>query len=764
MKASIKARGIAWLLRWGGSLLASHAALAAQLFRTADSLAPADLPPFVYARALWNDRKYADAKLTLIKILAHTPEHAEANNLLGVIFFDEEKMELARQHFMRAIIARPDFASPLNNLGNIHHAYQELDEAARCYRTALERDPDYVESLTNLSVVLNLQGDNATAEAYCRKAIRLTPKLAGAHCNLGNILLSLGRFGEAVAAYREAHRLQPDLPEALVNLALVLEDSSYLIGTIEYYEKQLQRQPGNYLPHLRIGQALHALKRWDDAWLRLRRALELKPGATDTLFVLGVNYFYVGDVCAGIDCLRHALVGGPNARAQAGIIFDSLYLDKFSGYQLRVEYRNWAEQYLIRPSTVLRPRDIVQAERRLSIGYVSRDFTRHSAAYFFEPILKNHDRYRVKVFCYSTLIKGDDFTDRFRMLADVWRDISTMSEKEVVKQVSEDNIDILVDLSGHTAGNRLDVFACKPAPIQVTYLGHPTTTGLAAIDYRFGDTVTDPAELTTDHYVEQLWQLPSCFLTYQPPNDSPPVAELPLYTKGHVTFGSFNNVAKINDHVIAVWAEILTSIPSSRLLLKSHVFTSSRGRARIVDGFSRHSVDQTRIELVDWRVDVQNHLELYGEVDIALDTFPYNGTTTSCEALWMGVPVICLEGDRHSARVGASLLTVLGLGDLLAKNSAEYVSIAVGLAGDPARQRALRESMRNRMRASTLLDHSGFTRRLEQAYREMWRIYCDSSAPSRISQDNYEEQPAGEKTVFLDSACATRICVPYSLV
>ncbi len=431
-------------------------------------------------------------------------------------------MELARRHFMRAIAARPDFAAARNNLGNIHRSLGELEEAARCYRVALECMPGYAEALTNLGAVLNLQGDSTLAEGYCRKAIEFAPEFAGAHCNLGNVLLSLNRGGEAVAAFREALRIQRGLFEALVNLALVLEDSGYLAGTIDFYEKQLQRQPGNYLPHVRIAQALQGLQRWEDARERLARALELKPEAAEALFVLGVNYVHVGDARAGIECMRRVLKGGPDAMAQEMLAFSSLYIEDCTGEQLCAEFRDWAERYLHQTRIEPSQRDTTPSERRLRIGYVSRDFARHSVAYFLEPILKHHNRGRVEVFCYSTLIRGDDFTERFKALADGWRDISTLSKDKAISIIKEDQIDILVDLSGHTVGSRLGIFACKPVPIQLTSLGHPTTTGISAIDYRFGDAVADPVDLTVGHYVENLWQLSGCFLTFQPDTGAAP--------------------------------------------------------------------------------------------------------------------------------------------------------------------------------------------------------------------------------------------------
>lgn len=708
-----------------------HFSLATHFFGTAESLAPVALPPFDYALALWQDGQRVGAKAVLQKILSQVPAHSDANNLLGVLYFEDEDMEPAKEHFMRAIEARPDWSAPYNNLGNIHRHKLETAEAEHYYREALRCKADYVEALTNLGVVLSFRGENEAAERYCQEAVDLAPGFAGAYCNLGNVLLSRGRSGEAIAAYREALRLQPGMVEALVNLALVLQDNTYLAGTIDYYEKQLVRQPDYYLANVRIGQALQALNRWDEARLRLERALALNPEAADALHILGVNYLFTGDVRSGLGWMRRELAVGPNSMAQIAMIYHTMYLEGYTGRQLCVEYRQWAEKYATRPMLPPPLLHHFQAERRIRVGYVSRDFALHSVAYFIEPILKQSDRSRFEIFCYSTLISEDAATPRFKALADNWRDISLLSENRVVSMIREDEIDILVDLSGHTVGNRLGVFAFKPAPIEITYLGHPSTTGVAAIDYRFGDAITDPSELIAGHYVERVWRLPGCFLTYQPSVDAPPVVPPPVLTKGTITFGSFNNAVKINDAVIAVWSKILAAVPTSRLFLKSHAFASSHGRARVLEGFLGHGIDQTRLELVDWRPDVANHLELYGEVDIGLDTFPYNGTTTSCEAFWMGVPVVCLRGERHSARVGASLLTALDMADLLATDTGEYVRIAVALAGDPSRLRSWRDGMREKMRNSALMDHAGFTRNLERAYQEMWREYCQHAGGSQ---------------------------------
>lgn len=754
---------MARLLRWVSSLLArsGHSSLVSQLFKAADELAPLDVPPYSQAYALWQDGSLAEARSLLVKILSVQPAHAEANNLFGVFLLDEGDTASAREHFNRALKARPDFAAPQNNLGNIHLADGELDEAAHCYRAALAHTPDYVEALTNLGSVCNLQGDNQKAESYCRKAVELSPGFAGAQCNLGNVLLSLGRVGEAIACYREAIRLNPSQPEVMVNLALVLEDVGYLPGTIDYYEKLSKRRPNDFLPHIRIAQALQVLGNWDEAAQRLNQALALKQDNIEALIMLSANFVSIGDVHTGMDYLQKVLdAEAGSSSAQATLIFYSLYLSECSGRQVYKGFRDWAELYAARPLLPCPPIVSALPDRSLRIGYVSRDFFRHSVGYFLEPILRHHDCAKFEIFCYSNLIKEDSYTERYKQLADHWRDISTLSEQATVDRVREDNIDILVDLSGHTTGNRLGVFAHKPAPVQVNYLGYPATTGLTTIDYRFGDVITDPAELVAGHYSETIRQLPGCFLTYQPADDAPPVQPAPSIANGYITFGSFNNIAKVNDLVIKVWAQVLAAVPNSRLMLKSFALSSVRGRKRIVDGFAAQGIPAERLDLVGWSAETQSHLELYNKVDIALDTFPYNGTTTTCEALWMGVPVVCLEGERHSARVGASLLNVVGLRELLAQDIEGFVRIAAELAADPERLTALRTGLRERVAASPLLDHAGFARNLESAYREMWRAYCASRQNEARADAGEELSATGEAHVALDLAGVAKICLP----
>ncbi|HUY03854.1 MAG TPA: FkbM family methyltransferase [Rhodocyclaceae bacterium] len=749
----LRDRLTARLLQWAAKRLAGggHAALAGQLAHAAD-----EGPSYLHARALWTEGNHDAAAAELAALLANDAAHAKAHNLLGAICLEREDHETAAERFTQARALRPDLPEPHNNLGNVHLARHELQRAVDCYRAALARDPDYVEALTNLGSVLNSQGEHGEAERVCRRAVELAPRFAGAHCNLGNVLLSLGRVGEAVAAYREALRLAPGLIEALINLSLALEDPAYLVGTLDYYEKKLALQPDSYLPQVRIAQALQVMDRWDEARARLLRALEIKPDAAEARLLLGNSHVHAGDAEAAIDEYRRLLLRQASPAVHSSLIFSLLYRDGVSGESLCTEYRRWGRDLESRRGRVpLRPPQAL--DRPLRIGYVSRDFARHSVAYFLQPILENHDRSRFAIHCYSTLIRSDAYTERFCLLADRWRDISLASTDEILKQIAEDEIDILVDLSGHTAGNRLAVFAAKPAPIQLTYLGHPATTGLTAIDYRIGDATTDPPGKSDAHYSERLWRLPGCFLAYRPPDDAPEVAPPPGLAKGYVTFGSFNNAVKVNGSVIAAWAEILAAVANSRLLLKSYAFATRPGRERVETAFAARGIAPDRLALVAWRPESKHHLELYGEVDIALDPFPYNGTTTTCEALWMGVPVVCLAGDRHSGRVGASLLAALGLPELLAEDIRSYVRVAVELAGDGERLCALRRDLRQRMSASPLLDHAGFTRKLESAFHAMWTARLSGT------DENTSMTDTAAAVVELPFGDGARICLPDSL-
>jgi protein O-GlcNAc transferase len=365
--------------------------------------------------------------------------------------------------------------------------------------------------------------------------------------------------------------------------------------------------------------------------------------------------------------------------------------------------------------------------RRLRVGYVSPNFSRHSVGYFVEPVIRCHDRERYGIYCYYTHPLSDETTARLRRSADGWRDIADANDDAVEHMIRADRIDILVDLAGHSKGNRLGVFARKPAPIQMTWLGYPDTTGLDAVDFRITDRVADPEPDAELRHSERLLRIDDAFLCYQPP-DSPPVSERSGSAPG-IVFSSFNNIAKLNDETLRVWGKILAAVPGSRIAIKAASLGFPDTVDRVLDCCERSGMDPGRVELRGWIKDRRQHLELYDNIDIALDTFPYNGTTTTCEALWMGVPVVSLAGDAHMSRVGAAILHCVGLSDLVARSAGEYADIAVTLARDAGRRQSLRAGLRSQLLASPLLDHTGFTRKLERHFRQSWTAWCDCQRP-----------------------------------
>ena len=367
------------------------------------------------------------------------------------------------------------------------------------------------------------------------------------------------------------------------------------------------------------------------------------------------------------------------------------------------------------------PRSSLLTKKRLRIGYVSGDFRKHSVAYFFEPLLQHHNSNVFETFCYYNNSSIDEMTKSLIAASDHWRPIAGISDTDVADLIRNDKIDILVDLSGHTSKNRLLVFARKPAPIQVAWLGYPNTTGLSAIDYRFTDIIADPIGKADELHSESLVRLANGFQCYKGNKAVHLNSELPFKRQGHITFGSFNNLTKVTPEVIKVWSHILHEVPKSSLVLKAKQLKYNP--SQYLDFFKQDGITEDRITLLGRMPSMNDHLELYNKVDICLDPFPYNGATTTCEALWMGVPVITLLGDRHVGRVGASILTNIGLTNFIAQDIDGYILLAVEIAAKTNYLQDIREGLRDKMQRAPLCDGRSFASDVESAYQEMWYRY-----------------------------------------
>lgn len=564
-------------------------------------------------------------------------------------------------------------------------------EAKALFERVCQHDRKDVESWIYL-VKINAQlGDSGAVAQCCRAIIGLRPDLHEAHFHLGTSLLLEGKYEEAAESFRKALRLQPNNPSIL----------------------------------FQMGKAMHLQTQFDDALTYYRRALALAPAFAEVYDSVGSILKYRGDLDGAIDSYRRALHAKPDFdKAHSDLVFAMNYSPRYDAQAILHEHVRWGQAHRLPPVISPAYAGDFAPDRRLRVGYVSPDFCKHSVAFFFEPLLAHHDRDQVEVTCYSDVAKPDEVTQRLQQKAARWRKILGMSDSQVAGQIRQDGIDILVDLTGHTANCRLLAFTARPAPIQVSYLGYPNTTGVPAIDYRLTDEWADPFGVTDAFHTEKLVRLPQGFLCYQPAGYAPPVAPLPALEKGHVTFGSFNNLAKITPQVVELWAAVLKAVPTSRLVVKNISLRDAPTRDRYLRMFTGQGIDPARLDLLPPVFSNEGHLELYGQVDIGLDSFPYNGTTTTCEAAWMGVPTITLAGSTHAGRVGVSLLSQLGLNELIAEAPQDYVRIAVEFASDLERLAALRAGLRERMAGSTLCDGSAFARQIESAYRDMWKAYC----------------------------------------
>ena len=655
--------------------------------------------------------KAGEAERCLGEALRRQPGHAEAWNHLGVVYAQAGKIEEPVACFQRALQIRPDcadarknlalalgnpaaqqLASALNNQGVEHDAHGRLDAAREFYQRACALWPHAAPSCRNLGIVLGKLGRLEEAVAWLRQAVALQPDFAEAYQGLGAALHHLARRTEAADAYRNAIRLKPELAGAHSNLGDLLAKEGDLDAAVESYRRAIALRPDFAPAHNNLGSALSELGQLGDAVTSYRHALRLKPDFLD---------------------------------AQSNLLKAINYDPECAATTLLAEHRRWPDVY--GPVSILGPASDHDRnpDRPLRIGYVSPDFRTHAVAYFVEPILAHHDRARVEPYGYAEVPAPDGTTARLQALVAGWRSTVGLSDAQVAEQVRRDRIDILVDLAGHTSGHRLGVFARKPAPVQVTYLGYPNTTGLETIDYLLTDAVVDPPGGPT-WSTEEPYLLPGVFCCYAPPAESPAVGPLPAARNGFVTFGSLHKLSKLNGAVLDLWCDLLDAVPSAHVLLFRNNLTGTR-REEIRRHFLDRGIASDRVTL-GHDAGTKGYLSVYHDIDVSLDVFPWCGHTTACESLWMGVPVITLLGDRHAGRMTASVLKVLGLEDWVARSTADYIAIAQRARADTAGLARLRPALRDRMRRAPLCDGRAWTAGLEAVYRTLWRRWLDADS------------------------------------
>ena len=679
-------------------------------------------------------RRWAEAAACARRAVKLRPDAAAAQLILGSALLELRDFDAARAALNRAVALGPDVAQAHYMLGNLHyalgtlhHSAQDYAEAEAAYRRAIAVDKGHEQAHCNLGNVLLAQKRfNEAADCY-QRALALAPRRAVTHFNLGKTYFEKREFQAALDSYRQAAALDPGLAEPKLGMAEVMVLTDRKEDAVRICEEILLPHPGHMATRLFLGFTLKQLSRYDDALTCYRQALALKPDDLDIYCKIASIQLLIGDPADGLASIRKALALDPAHKlARLVQLFAMNYDPDTRSSDILEAHRAWGAEHGIAIGAPAAHPNSRNPDRPLRVGYVSPDFCTHSVAWFIEPVLAHHDRMRFTVYGYSNVHpdRADEVTARLRGHCDQWRDIAPLNDTQLAELIRQDGIDLLIDLAGHSTRSRLMAFALRPAPVQLTWLGYPNITGLPAMDYRLTDACADPEDEPETAGGERLVRLPQGFLCYAPPPDAPDPGTPPHAGNGYITFGSFNNLAKLNDRVVSAWSAVLNAVPGSRLLLKSVGLANAAVRERLQIRFAAHGVAAGRIELLPQTLSFIDHLALYRRLDIALDTFPYNGTTTTCEALWMGVPVIALAGDRHAGRVGISLLSQIGLHDLIASSVEEYVSLAATLAADSARISSLRSTLRERMRASPLCDAPAFTRKIEAAYREMWGKWC----------------------------------------
>jgi FkbM family methyltransferase len=716
---------------------------AAGHYRKAIEIDPADAEGhFNLGNALKTLGRLAGAIEEYSKTVALQDDFIDAYINQGLALKTLGQLDAAIQSYEKALRVDPESADLHNNLGNALKDNDRTAEAITHYHKAIEIDPDYAQAHYNLGLALEEQNEIADAITAYRQALSLKPDFVEAHSNLGTVLLRSGELSEALAEVQTALALKPDSAEAYNNLGSALQAQGKLTEAIAAHREALALRPEYAEAHSNLGNALYVSSNLPEAIVAYRQALRFKPDFTT---------------------------------AHSNLLFCLHYRSDSEPAAVLAEHQRFAEHYALPLARTIRPHtNTPDPERRLRVGYLSADFRGHSVAFFIEPILRAHDRDAIEVICYAILPCGDDVTERLQALGHTWRDITRMSDAQAAELIREDEVDILIDLAGHSGENRILIFARKPAPVQVSYLGYPDTTGLSVMDYRLTDAWADPPGQTERFHTEELLRLPGGFLCYRPTPDSPDVAPPPALTAGYVTFASLNSASKVSPELVTVWSSILQALPTARLIMKAPQLSDPGVRRYFESLFADHGIAPARVEILGPIPSRVDHLGLYNRVDIGLDPFPYNGTTTTCEALWMGVPVITLAGRTHAGRVGVSLLSSIGLPELIAQAPAAYVEQALALANDLERLAALRASLRETVAYSALTDATRFTRSLEAAYRQAWQRWCEQQSSSGAADADREtaaayraartsEPAAGGGSLAVRIHGDIDVCLPHSL-
>lgn len=709
------------------------------------------------AQLLHKTGRAGETAAVLQQAMTLQPDSPESYQALGELLLEYGRAAEAVEAYRRALQLRPDVPEVQNGLGHALVGSGRIGEALPHLQAAQRARPDWPDPQLGLGNVLLAEGKFAEAADQARAMVARWPDYSPARVNLGIALARLGKVDEALAAYRAAVEQNPRGTEAFYNMATLERRVGRLAEAAEHLRRVIELEPNHALAHNALGGVLDGLGQPDAALASLRKAIELAPDLAEAYNSLGIAERRRGRFAAAEEAFARAIQLRPqyadafNNRAMtlkdegrlaeslddyaaavqlaprhptlhSNLIMSLAYSPDVSPAQILAEARAFGERQSAGLAPLAPPTNPRDPQRPLKIGYVSPDWHTGPVGFFFLALAEHHDRRQYPITCYASQATGDALTERIKSAVDVWRDVASTNDDDLAAQIRRDGIDILVDLSGHAAGNRMRLFARRVAPVQATWLGYFGTTGLATVDYLIGDRyVTPPDE--EDQYVERVARLPHSYLCFTPPDEAAPIGPVPAQRNGWVTFGSFNNLAKVTPQVLTAWADVLKAVPNSRLLVKFKSLADEQVRNRLLTQFADLAIGPSRLRLegASPRAEL---LRLYNEVDVALDTFPFNGRTATAEALWMGVPVVTLTGDRFVSHIGESILNTVGLEDLVTHSAARYVARAAELAGNLPQLAQFRGQLRPQFLQSLLCNGPLFARSMEDLQRQMWRSWC----------------------------------------
>lgn len=671
-----------------------------------------------------------DGVAALSKAAELMPQDAETWSNLGNAQRAQGLLSQAEESHRHAIALAPTQASHAYNLAIVLTDQHKLPEAAEAYRQAIAANPAFADAHFNLGILQQKLQELDAAEGSFKAAVQAQPAHAQAWCNLGALHARRGRLDEAHAALKQAIRLAPDMADAHHNLGNVHRDALRMQQALQAFGEAIRLQPGHVDAQQGMGQVLGKLRQYQASIVALKHAIELDPKHVDAWIDLGNVHKEVGDLDEALACFEHADQFAPD---RLDVLSNWLMLSNYASSvprQRRIERaRQYGERVRAKVTAApVRPHRW-DPEKPLRVGLVSGDLRRHPVGYFLDTVLQAiqaQSGNNLSLIGYPTQGLSDALTHRLKACCSAWHPLVGLDDATAARRICDDDIDILIDLSGHTAHTRLSVFAWRPAPVQVSWLGYFATTGLREMDHFLSDPWSTPAELQQD-FTEHLWLLPETRLCFSPPESAPPVSELPAMQQGHVTFGCFNNLTKLNDEVLRLWAAIIQGVAGSRLFLKAPQLDDAQVHDLTVRRLQALGIGRDRL-ILEGNSPRDEYLRAYHRVDIGLDPFPFTGGTTTAESLWMGVPVLTLQGDCLVARQGVSMMTNVGLADWVANDLQAYQDQAIAFANDLPALSQLRAVLREQAGQSPLFDAPRFARHFQDALRGMWRQRCSEAA------------------------------------